>query len=83
MRILKSIGVGVLAAIVAAAGWVAVRLVVTAVAVSPQMTGSGAGGIGFVVDTTDVSFLAPAVVGFLIGFVWTLRRASRAARTSR
>jgi hypothetical protein len=63
MRILKSLGVGVLAAIVAAAGWVVLRLVALVF--------------------TETSVLVAALVGFLTGFVWMLRRASRAARTSR
>jgi type III secretory pathway component EscS len=38
------------------------------------------GGILEIVVVTEAPVLAAALVGFLVGFVWNLRRASRVGR---
>jgi hypothetical protein len=83
VRFLKSILVGFVTAVVSAVLWVVFWLAVPTLVQSRQIASSGSGGLGVVLDATDISFLAPAVVGFLIGFVWTFRRASASARTTR
>jgi hypothetical protein len=80
---LKSILIGILAAVLGVVLSVALSVIVPVMVNSWQIGSSGSGGLGLVVGVTDISFFAPAVVGFLVGFVWTFRRTSRLARTSR
>ena len=77
-RYLKSVIVGVAAAVVASVIWV------LAVFILPvflpffisRFTGSGGSG-GAMASVGSGSILAVALLGFLVGFVWNFRRASR------
>lgn len=71
MRYLKATAVGLLAALLFVLATV-VLPVVWAIWQSTRDTASG--GIGAVsVGLGDTSILAAAIVGFLVGFVWTVR----------
>ena len=83
MRYVKSVAVGIVTGVVFAVCWVLLHTVGPFVAQSRQIANSGSGGIGVVADFTNIAFLMPAVVGFLVGFVWTFRRKSRLAPTRR
>ena len=79
MRYLTSVIVGVVGAVIASVIWVLAVLILPVFLpfFISRFTGSGGSGIGFVGSD---SILAVALVGFLIGFVWNLRRsASRTA----
>jgi hypothetical protein len=77
MRYLWSVIVGVVGAVLASVIWVLFRGFVANLEISRQMQASGGGGIGAVVVVTEVSVLAAALAGFLGGFFWYFRRASR------
>ena len=71
----KAVAVGIGAAVVAPILWILGRValpIATAVLESPN---AGAGAIGVAVDSGEL--LVPAVVGFVLGFGWQLRRTSR------
>ena len=78
MRCLKSVIVGVAAAVVASVIWVFAILILPVFLPLFISRFSGRGGSG--VSAASVgsgSILAVALVGFLIGFVWNLTRVSR------
>ena len=75
MRYFKSVIVGLVAAVVAVVMWVAVLVLPVLLPLLLHVTGTGSGGVGFTSDSG--SMLAVALVGFLAGFVWNLRSASR------
>ena len=78
MRFLKSGIIGFAAALVAAVMWVLAVLIVPVFLplLISRLTGTGGSG-GSGASVGSGSILAAALVGFLVGFVWNFRRASR------
>ena len=76
MLYFKSFIVGLVTALITSVFWV---LFTAAVEVSRMFAASpeGSGGIAGVVVVTEASVLAGALVGFVVGFFWNFRRASR------
>ena len=67
---LKSIGVGVMGAVLAVVAWVAIQVLFVAIAVAWQARG-GSGGVGAVSSGIP---LIVAIAGFVGGFLWRYRR---------
>jgi hypothetical protein len=82
MLYFKSFIVGLLAALIMSVIWV---LFTAALEVSRMFATSpeGSGGIAGVLVVTEASVLAAALVGFLVGFFWNFRRASRVRQLPR
>jgi hypothetical protein len=82
MLYFKSFIVGLLAALIMSVIWV---LFTAALEVSRMFAASpaGSGGIAGVLVVTEASVLAAALVGFLVGFLWHFRRASRVRQLPR
>jgi hypothetical protein len=85
MLYFKSFIVGLLAALITSVIWMLLREMSAAVEMSRMITASpeGSGGIAGVVVVTEASVLAAALVGFLVGFFWNFRRASRVRQLPR
>jgi hypothetical protein len=81
----KSFIVGLLAALITSVFWVLLRETSAAVEMSRMFAASpeGSGGIAGVVVVSEASVLAAALVGFLVGFLWHFRRASRVRQLPR
>jgi uncharacterized membrane protein len=71
---LKSVGMGLLGAVVAVIGYVLILALFVAVSLAWQAR-SGSGGIGAVSSGLGGPMIA-AVAGFVVGFVWRVRRRS-------
>ena len=84
MRYFKSILVGIIAAVVASViGVFAVFVAPIALAfLVSRFASNGSAGIG-AVSIGSGSILVVAVLGFLLGFFWTFRRAARIRHVSR
>jgi hypothetical protein len=79
MRYLRAVVVGIAAAFLAAVMWLFAALIIPVflTMVISGVSASGSGGIGAVsVGVGDSTFVA-AMVGFLVGFVWSIRKTSR------
>ena len=76
MRYFTSIMVGVAAAVVASVIWVLAVLIVPVELLFLISRYTGSGGIG-AASVGSGSILVVALVGFVGGFVWKFRRASR------
>jgi ABC-type Na+ efflux pump permease subunit len=74
MIYLKSFVVGIVAAIVAAALWIAVTFVIPVFGpfLLARWSGDYSGGSAAVISSGSI--LVAALVGFATGFAWTLRR---------
>jgi hypothetical protein len=74
MIYLKSFLVGVVAAIVASAVWIVVAFVIPVVGpfLLAKLSGDYSGGSVAVIGSGSI--LVAALVGFAVGFAWTLRR---------
>jgi len=74
MPYVKATAVGVVAALIAPIvwvfSWIAVDLAAEWIRRAPQGSGGGA------VSTVNVGVVLPMLLGFALGFVWTLRRGS-------
>jgi hypothetical protein len=83
MRYVTSVVVGVVAALVASVLWVMVVLVLPILVpfLLSRVTNQGSGGAGASVGSGSI--LAAASVGFLLGFLWMLRRPAAIGRPSR
>jgi hypothetical protein len=79
MLYFKSFIVALLAALITSVIWVLFRELTAAVEMSRMIAASpeGSGGIAGVIVVTEASVLAGALVGFVVGFFWNFRRASR------
>ena len=82
MRYVKSMVVGIVTAIVSSFCWVLLRLFMADLNIGRQMLdahgrGAGSSGVGFVIDISYLSILAPALIGSVVGFGWIFRRSSR------
>ena len=78
MTYFKSLLVGLAGAIVGAVLWLMAEFAIAAVELSRQMASSaGSGGIG-AVTVASYSF-AGALVGFVGGFLWNVRRLKKLA----
>jgi predicted Na+-dependent transporter len=75
MMYLKSILIGIVAAVAASVLWILTVFVIPILIPFFMSRNTGSGGIGATVDS--VSILAAALVGFAIGFFWELRRLSK------
>ena len=82
MLYFRSFIVGLVTALITSVFWV---LFTAAVEVSRMFAASpeGSGGIAGVVVVSEASVLAAALVGFLVGFLWHFRRASRVRQLPR
>jgi hypothetical protein len=82
MLYFRSFIVGLVTALITSVFWV---LFTAAVEVSRMFAASpeGSGGIAGVVVVSEASVLAAALVGFLVGFFWNFRRASRVRQLPR
>ena len=76
MIYLKSILVGIIAAVAASALWILATLVAPIVIMLVSSRGTGSGGIG-AVSFDSASILAAALVGFAAGCYWQVRRLSK------
>jgi hypothetical protein len=85
MRYFRSFIVGLLTALIMSVIWVLFREMAATVEMSRMIAASpeGSGGIAGVVVVTEASVLAAALAGFLVGFLWRFRRASKVRQLPR
>jgi hypothetical protein len=78
MAYVKSLIAGFAGGLFAAVLWIVVPACVAIVSSIFTTMSTGSGGIGFVVAVpTSASALIAALVGFIVAFVWYLRRSRR------
>ena len=77
MRYLKALAIGVGTGIVAAAVWIVLTVVVPVAIQFGRQANRGAGLVAFSAGLAEPTFIF--LVGFILGFYWSLRRSRRTA----